>query len=107
MHLAGTTIFADSAIHIHFLYMINNTIGGLPLKKRFSIWILATMWVALTYTASTYFITLSSISARHLSKHHDPPVEVLKGWFITRIIFICILLFMHFLRHMSKRKSEL
>ncbi|RZC55404.1 hypothetical protein C5167_014258 [Papaver somniferum] len=120
MHLAGTSILADNAIHIHFLYMISNTTGflaslsiilllisGLPLKKRFSIWILtAIMWVALTCTASTYFITLSSISARHLSKHGAPPVEVLKGWFITWIAFISILLFVHFLRLMSKRKAS-
>ncbi|KAI3926470.1 hypothetical protein MKW92_025796 [Papaver armeniacum] len=119
-HLAGTSILADNAIHIHFLYMGSNTIGffaslsiilllisGLPLKKRFSIWILtAIMWVALTCTASTYFITLTSISARHLSKHTASPVEVLKGWFITWMAFVCIVLFAHFLRLMSKRKAK-
>ncbi|KAI3893108.1 hypothetical protein MKX03_015678 [Papaver bracteatum] len=119
-HLAGTSILADNAIHIHFLYMVSNTIGffaslsiilllisGLPLKKRFSIWILtAIMWVALTCTASTYFITLTTISARHLIKHHASPVEVLKGWFIAWISFVCFVLFVHFLRLMSKRKAS-
>ncbi|MCL7023608.1 hypothetical protein MKW94_027086 [Papaver nudicaule] len=120
-HLAGTSILADNAIHIHFLYMVSNTLGffaslsiilllisGLPLKKRISIWILTSiMWVALTCTTSTYFITLTSISARHLAKHASSPVAVPEGWFIAWISFICIILLVHFLRFVTKASGRI
>ncbi|KAI3893109.1 hypothetical protein MKX03_015679 [Papaver bracteatum] len=110
-HSAGTSIMADYAPRIYILFMISNTTGflaslsvilllisGLPLKRRFFVWLLtAIMWIAITSTASTYIIALICISAQHITS----PLKVLKGLFFAWIGFMCVIVFVHILRLLS------
>ncbi|MCL7034652.1 hypothetical protein MKW94_012821 [Papaver nudicaule] len=110
-HLAGTSILADNAPRIYLLYMISNTTGflaslsiilllisGLPLKRRFFVWLLTViMWIAITSTASTYIISMTCISAQHITS----PLTVIKGLFFAWIGFICIIVFVRILRLIS------
>ncbi|KAI3837869.1 hypothetical protein MKW92_000113 [Papaver armeniacum] len=109
--LAGTSILADNAPRIYILFMISNTTGflsslsvilllisGLPLKRRFFVWLLTViMWIAITSTASTYIIALICISAQHITS----PLKVLKGLFFAWIGFMCVIVFVHILRLLS------
>ncbi|RZC55405.1 hypothetical protein C5167_014257 [Papaver somniferum] len=109
--LAGTSILADNAPRIYILFMISNTTGflaslsvilllisGLPLRRRFFVWLLTViMWIAITSTASTYIIALICISAQHITS----PLKVLKGLFFAWIGFMCVIVSVHILRLLS------
>ena len=78
-HTAGFSIMADNYPHLFSRFIISNTVGflaslsiilllisGLPLRRRFFMWVLMViMWVAITAMAFTYLASVTAFTPEH------------------------------------------